>query len=187
MPSNFEADLAEILTKGGERRVALLRYCVMSVTMEPVFVFLTQEYRLRPTHAAALALYDVFCAPDALARIGVVEALPPRNLQLQATAESIRQQWTQLQSPLEADERSAVAITVPHRNLFDRVVEAVRNDPAGRFAAAASLYDPRLGPVQNLPGGKMNAGQRHFVESVWRPLARPRLAAAGFWQIANIE
>ena len=187
MPSNFEADLAEILTKGGERRIELLRYCVMSVTMEPVFVFLAQEYRLRPTHAAALALYDIFCAPDAPARVGVVEALPPRNLQLQATAESIRQQWTQLQSPPEADGRSTVSITVPHRNLFDRVVEAVRNDPASRFAAAASRYDPRLAPLQNLPGGKMNAGQRHFVERVWRPLARLRLAAAGFWQIANIE
>src|SRR5437867_2774371 len=88
MPSNLEMHLTEILAKGGEQRVALLRYCVMSITMEPVFVFLAQEYRLRPTHAAALALYDVFCARDALARIGVMEALPPRNLQLQAAVES---------------------------------------------------------------------------------------------------
>jgi hypothetical protein len=33
----------------------------------------------------------------------------------------------------------------------------------------------------------MNAAQQHFVERVWRPVARPELVAAGFWQIANIE
>lgn len=187
MPSGLEVDLTEILAKGGEQRVALLRYCVMSVTMEPVFLFLTQEYRLCPTHAAALALYDVFCARGALARIGVMEALPPRNLQLQAAVESIREQWTQLQSPPQADERSGVAITAPHRNLFDRVADAVRSDSAGRFAEVARQYDPSLAPQQNLPGGKMGVVQRHFVENIWRPVARPRLLAAGFWQIANIE
>jgi len=187
MPANAEVDLSGILIKGGEQRVALLRYCVMSVTMEPVFLFLTQEYRLRPTHAAALALYDVFCARDALARIGVVEGLPPRNLQLQAAVESIREQWTQLQSPAQPDERSGVAITAPHRNLFDPVADAVWNDSAGRLAELARQYDPSLAPQQNLPGGKMGAVQRHFVEHIWRPVARPRLLAAGFWQIANIE
>jgi hypothetical protein len=180
-------DITEILTKGGERRIALLRYCVMSVAMEPVFVFLTQEYRLRPTHVAALALYDVFCSREALAKISALAALPPRNLQLQATVESIRAQWAQLQSPPQTDERSDPAITTPHRNLFDRVAEAVVNDPTGHFAAVASRYDRRLAPLQNLPGGKMNPAQRYFVDRVWRPLARPRLVAAGFWQIANIE
>jgi hypothetical protein len=63
----------------------------------------------------------------------------------------------------------------------------VRNDPAGRFAELGRQYDPRLAPQQNLPGGKMGAAQRHFVEHIWRPVARPRLLAAGFWQIANIE
>jgi hypothetical protein len=187
MPLNPRVDIAEILARGGEHRVALLRYCVMSVAMEPVFVFLTQEYRLRPTHTAALALYDVFCARGALARIAVFEALPPRNLQLEATVEAIRAQWTQLQSSPQTDECSGPALTTPHRNLFDRVAEAVMSDPTGRFAAVASQYDPRLASQENLPGGKMNAAQRHFVDRVWRPLARPRLAAAGFWQIANIE
>ena len=180
-------DLTEILTTGGEQRVALLRYCVMSVAMEPVFVFLAQEYRLRPAHAGALALYDIFCARDAVARIGVLEALPPRNLQLQAAIESIREQWTQLQSQPQADEHPGVAITSPHRNLFDRVADAIRNDPAGRFAEVGRRNDPMLAPYQNLSGGKMSAGQRHFVENIWKPLARPRLIAAGFWQIVNIE
>ena len=187
MPLNAEVDITEILMKGGEQRIALLRYCVISMAIEPVFVFLAQEYRLRPTHAAALALYDVFCARDALARIKALDALPPRNLQLHATVQSIREQWTQLQSPPHADDRPDVAITAPHRNLFDRVAEAVCNDPTGGFASVASQYDPGVAPLQNLPGGKMNAVQRHFVERVWRPLARPRLVAAGFWQIANIE
>lgn len=51
----------------------------------------------------------------------------------------------------------------------------------------ASRYDPELEPEMNLPGGKLNAGQRYFVDKVWRPLARPRLVAAGFWQIATID
>jgi hypothetical protein len=187
MQSSPGVDLADILMKGGEQRVALLRYCVMSVTMEPVFVFLAQEYRLRPTHAAALALYDVFCARNAAARITVWEALPPRNLQLQAAVDSIREQWAQLQLASQPDEHSRLAITLPHRNLFDRIADAARSDPTSGFARICSRYDPRLAPEQSLSGGRMSAVQRHFVENIWRPVARPRLVAAGFWQIANIE
>lgn len=187
MPSSPSVDIGEILLKGGEERVALLRYCVMSVTLEPVFVFLTHEYRLRPTHGAALALYDVFCAPEAPARVKALGALPPRNLRLLAAAQSIRQQWTRLQSSDDTAEGSSVPMSQPHRNLFDFVAETVRNDPGGPYAQVGGRYDPRLTPQQNLPGGRMSAAQRRFVEKVWRPLARPRLVAVGFWQIANIE
>jgi hypothetical protein len=180
-------DIGEILLRGGEERVALLRYCVMSVTLEPVFVFLTHEYRLRPTHGAALGLYDVFCAPEAPAKVQALSALPPRNLRLSAAALSIRQQWTRLQSSEEPADGSSVWMSIPHKDLFDLVAETVRNDPGGHFAQVGARYDPRLTPQDNLPGGRMSAAQRRFVEKIWRPLARPRLVAAGFWQIANIE
>ena len=180
-------DIAETLMRGGARRIALLRYCVISVTMEPVFVFLTQEYRLRPTHVAALALYDVFCAPGAPARINVGDPLPPRNLTLVAAIRAIRQQWDYLQGAGEPREEAGVSITTPYRNLFDSIARSVQGDPEGPFAQVELRFDPQLSPQENLPGGKMNAGQRHFVEKIWQPIVRPRLVAAGFWHIANIE
>lgn len=180
-------DIAEILTRGGAPRIALLRYCVMSVTMEPVFVFLTDEYRLRPTHAAALALYDLFCAPDAPARIKAWEALPPRNLALAVPIRSIRQQWDYLQSTREPQEEASISITAPYRNLFDFIARSVQNNAEGAFVRIELEFDLGLSPQENLPGGKMNAGQRHFVEKIWRPVVRPRLVAAGFWHMGNIE
>jgi len=180
-------DVAEILTRGGASRIELLRYCVMSVTMEPVFVFLTQEYRLRPTHVAALALYDVFCAPEASARIKGGDVLPPRNLVLVAAIRSIRQQWDYLQGAGEPREEAGVSITTPYRNLFDPVARSVQNDAKGAFARLELRFNPQLSPQENLPGGKMNAGQRYFVEKIWQPVVRPRLVTAGFWHIANIE
>ena len=53
------------LQAGGRGRIDLLRHCVQSVTMEPLFAFLVQEYRQRPRHAAAIALLFAlrFCFP----------------------------------------------------------------------------------------------------------------------------
>ena len=137
-------DVAEILARGGAPRIELLRYCVMSVTMEPVFVFLTQEYRLRPTHGAALALYDVFCAPSAPARIKAGDALPPRNLPLVAAIRSIRQQWDYLQGAEELREEAGVSITTPYRNLFDPIARSVQNDAEGAFARLELQFNPQL-------------------------------------------
>jgi hypothetical protein len=187
MRARSAVDIGDILMRGGEERVALLRYCVMSVTMEPLFVFLAREYRFRPTPVAALALYDIFCASDGPARLGTLHALPPRNLALNAAVESIRQQSARLQCPRAPGDNAPISIATPSRNLFDRVADSVKNDPTGRFARVCNQYNPALAPHQNLPGGRMTAVQRHYLENIWRPLARPRLVAAGFWQIANIE
>lgn len=186
MAAQTSADLDAILTGGGAPRTALLRYCVMSVTMEPVFVFLAREYRLRPTHGAALALYDVFCARDAVARVSAPGLLPPRDLRLSAAIRPIRQQWEAMQSP-RPDTDPAAATTAPYKNLFDFILSALCDDPEGPLAALARRYDPGLEPEMNLPGGKLNVGQRHFVDKVWRALARPRLLRAGFWQVETIE
>jgi hypothetical protein len=181
------ADIAEILSRGGEARIALLRYCVMSITPEPVFLFLVHEYRLRPAHLSALALYDVFCAPGAPARVRSPAALPPRDLHLSAAADFIRKQWAALHSPGQQEDGVPVSSTVPHRDLFDRLAAALQQDREGALARVARLYDPGRTPHQNLPGGKLSPVQKHFVERVWRPAARPTLVAAGFWQIANVE
>ena len=92
MPEQADSSIQQILSAGGEVSIALMQYCVRSVTMEPLFVFLSREYRLRPAHAGALALYDVFCAPDAPARIGAANLLPPHNMTLAFSVNAIRRQ-----------------------------------------------------------------------------------------------
>ena len=187
MPPRNLIDIGDILTRGGEQRIALLRYCVMSVAMEPVFVFLAGEYRMRPTHAGALALYDLFCAADAPARIQAPNALPPRSLHLSSAIQSIRAQGAQAQLPPQSEDVVRIPITTPARTLFDAVVDDLRKDANGRYARVGSQFDPELAPVQQLPGGNMSPSQRHFRDTVWLPVARPRLVDAGYWQLANIE
>ena len=186
MPSLSLSDLDELMTRGGVGRVKLLQFCVRSVTMEPLFVYLVSEYRWRPTHVAALALYDVFCAPGALARVKALAALPPRELRLSAAVAPLRRQFDYLRSP-PADDDSGMSITTPYRNMYDNVVSALRDDPDGPLAEVVRRYDPDLDPTENLPGGRMNAGQRHFVDNIWKPLIRPQLVGAGFWQVGSIE
>jgi hypothetical protein len=50
----------------------------------------------------------------------------------------------------------------------------------------SATFDPQLTSEENLPGGKMTAGQRQFVEHVWQRIVKPRLTAGGFWQIETI-
>jgi hypothetical protein len=179
-------DIADTLARGGSGRMDLLRYCVMTITMEPVFLFLAGEYRLRPTHAGALALYDVFCEPRSPARLSAHELLPPRDLALSTGIAQIRERWTAMQAPAQDDEAPGRVPAGPARSLFDSLVRGVRADANGRLAALVAAYDPRLSAAENLPGGKLNASQRSFVDNVWLAFARPRLAAAGFWQIATV-
>ena len=179
--------LEQIVAAGGRGRIDLLRHCVQTVTLEPLFVFLAGEYRQRPTHVAALALFEMFCVPAAPCLLRAHQALPPREPMLAASVRAIRAQWLQLQSPQPVAAEDAVAITVPTHGLFDNVVRAVTNDPDGPYASLARRYDPALTPAENLPDGRMTQAQRLFVENTWKPVARPRLVAAGFWQLAAIE
>jgi hypothetical protein len=187
MPTLSPGDLDTLLTQGGAPRIALLRLCVMSVTPDPLFVFLVGEYRIRPAHAAALALYDAFCAPGALARIEAPGALPPLDLRLGSAIATLRQQWVQRHSLEPPDATNSVAVSTPPRHLFDAVAKACQNNPAGGYVRLAASYNPQRSPEEHLPGGRMTAGQRQFVEYVWKPRVRPGLIAAGFWRIADIE
>lgn len=179
-------DLWKILDRGGAERLALLRYCVLSVTMEPLFVYLVQEYRYRPAHAAALALFDVFCAQQAPARLRAYELLPPRALRVQAAIAAVRAQWAQMQLAESPPEDTAVRIATPARTLFDEIERGVQQDASGRLARLRRAYDPQRTPEENLPGGKLNEGQRQFVERVWQPVVKPRLVAAGFWRVETV-
>jgi hypothetical protein len=177
-------DIEDLLNRGGAGRIALLRYCVMSIRMEPIVVFLAQEYRYRPSHAGALALFDLFCDEHAPARLEAYELLPPRQLGLRAALARVRAQWNQMKSPAPEDEEELIAVTTPARDLFDAVVRGLRGD--ARLTALRTSYDPQLTAQENLPGGKMTAGQRQFVEGAWNPVVKPRLTAAGFWQMSTI-
>jgi hypothetical protein len=179
--------LEQFLASGGRGRIDLLRHCVLSITMEPIFVFLVSEYRQRPTHAGALTLFDVFCAPGAPCRLRADPVLPPRELVLAASIRALRAQWLQLQSARPPAPEDAVAITMPMRGLFDSVVRSVMNDPDAPYTRLACRYDPALTPAENLPDGRMTQAQRLFVENTWKPVVRPRLVAAGFWQLQTIE
>jgi hypothetical protein len=180
------ADLDAILAKGGEHRIALLRYCAISGTMEPVFVFLVTLYRLRPTHAGALALYDVFCAPGAPGRVRAPDVLPPRNLRLSADAGSVRAQWAQVATGEARESDVAMRITTPHRDLFDVVTQWLRRDPESPWSRVGHTFDVGRTPEENLPGGRMSPGQRQFRDERWLPVIRPRLVDAGFWPLASI-
>ena len=199
-------DIFDILERGGPQRIAFLRYCVLSVSMEPMFVFLVQEYRYRSSHAAALALFDLFCARQAPARLAADDLLPPRELLVEAAIGRIRAEWMQMYGPKPPGEisyapqppgenpqaretpgaDSTAVFATPARELFDAIVRGLRQDAHGGLARIGSTYDPLLTPEENLPGGKLNAGQRYFVEGIWQPIVKPRLVAAGFWRIATI-
>ena len=180
-------DIDATFSRGGVERLDLLRYCVMAINMEPLFLFLAGEYRLRPTHAGALALFDMFCATGAPARLEAYELLPPRELALAAEISKIRERWAAMQAPAHEDEETTrSAPSWPARSLFDALARGVRADTHGRLRSIGASYDPQLTPHENLPGGKLSASQRQFVERVWQPIVRPRLAAAGFWQISTI-
>lgn len=174
------------LETGGAGRVALLQYCVRSVTPEPIFLFASAEYRRRPTHNAALAIYDVFCAIGSPARIRVPDALPPRELSLSAFVEGLRAR--EVEPHDRAEQAEAQSGLMPARfDLFDKLSAWLQGSPDGPLAELASAYDPALTPDQNLAGGRMNASQQFFRDKVWVPVIRPRLVGAGFWQLSAID
>ncbi len=184
----------EHFTRGGKPLLDLLAFCVMSYRVEALFAFLVREYRLQPTPERALAMFDVFCAPQAPARMRAIEVLPPRNVAFQSEIERLREQWIASQvGPVgeatieeERDETARLPPPVAPRYLFDSLMAHLQNLPGDPVGAAGRQFDPALSPAENLPGGQMTAGQRAFVERVWQPQIRPALVAAGFWRVGTV-
>ena len=69
-------------------------------------------------------------------------------------------------------------------NPLIQAMEKMSPDP---IATPGHAFDPAQSPAANLPGGRMTAGQRAFVEGVWQPRVRPELVRAGFWKIADVS
>lgn len=181
------ADIHDIFRRGGKQLIDFLEYCVISRKMAPVFAFLLSEYRTQPTVEKALGLYDMFCAADAPARLDAAPVLPPRDLRIQQEILRIRDHIHQLEvlnalSP-ELPRRPAT----PAKYLFDFIVDHLGSCEDQPLGEIARRYDPNLTPLENLPGGKMSRAERLFVDRVWQPSVRPRLAAAGFRRIANVS
>jgi hypothetical protein len=178
----------EALSRGGAARVALFQYCVRSVTPEPLFLFASGEYRLRPSHAGALAIYDVFCAVSAPARIRIPEALPPLDLALVFAVDAVRRQLESARNSADADGGgSATGALPPLGGLFAPLAARLRNRAESPLTDLSRRYDPARTPDENLEGGRMNVSQRYFRDKVWTPAIRPRLVAAGFWQFGAID
>jgi hypothetical protein len=184
-------DLNAVLLRGGTTLLDLLQFCVLSVQPAPLFVFLVQEYRQTPRAASALALYDAFCAPAAPARVEADIVLAPRDLRLHQAIEAVRRQvaWAAAPLPPVAEGEQPPPrrfVPIPPAHLFDPVVSHLRDLEDGPLARVSRDYNPDRAPLENLPGGKMNASQRFFVDNIWRPRLRPQLVAAGFWRIATV-
>ena len=177
-------DIDSVFARGGKKLIDLLDYGARSVQPDLLFVFLVQEYRQLPTTLKAVALYDSFCAPRTAARVSATEMLPPINFQIEIAMRPLLLNLGQVE---EARAKAAMGppLLLPPKYLFDTLDLHLRKNSAS-LRAIKRRYRVRLSPVKNLPGGRMNAGQRHFVDRVWEPILRPRLIAAGFRRLTAV-
>jgi hypothetical protein len=177
-------DLDEIFGRGGKELIDLLDHAVRAVATDVVFLFLVEEYRMAPTAAKAVALYDVFCAPDALARLSSTDRLPPASFHIDVSLRALRQNLSQRQQS-QSQGLTLAPLMLPPKFLFDAIANDVRKNSAS-LRRLKRRYRPERTPAANLPGGRMNAGQRFFVEKVWELNLRPRLVSTGFRRIGSI-
>lgn len=184
--AGMSVDIDIIFHRGGKRLLDLLDYCVRSVQLDPLFLFLIREYRQQPTTPRAIVLYDVFCAVDAPVRLTVREVLPPQDLRLEAAVRPWRGNGGCVQGAGVASvSTSGSVLLLPPKYLFDGVEARVRAaSPALRHIRRH--YRLRRTPIENLPGGRMSAAQRRFLDQVWQPRLRPRLMAVGFRHVTTL-
>src|SRR5262245_18960881 len=156
-------DVEEVLRRGGKGLLDLLSYSVFSVQLEPLFVFLAGEFRQAPTAAKALALNDLFCAPGAPGRLRTYEVLEPRELRLRRALDPIREAAARPAPAEDEGEEMTPPVPIPAAHLFDFLVAQLQGLADGPLQQVARQYDPDKTPAENLPGGKMSAGQRSFV------------------------
>lgn len=186
----MSVDVNVIFEKGGRDLIDFLEYCVLGVKKDILFLYLAREYRLRPTAAGAVALHDVFCTATAPARISAAHLLAPKDMRLDQSVHPYRQNILEKHriesTGGEDDEQRNVPPLLPPRHLFDPLVHQLISGSDSVLSEVQQHYNPALTPHENLPGGKLNAGQRAFVENIWTPLVRPHLVAAGYWRIATV-
>ncbi len=177
-------DLDDYFSRGGQELIDLLDHGVRAVQIDLLFIFLVQEYRQFPTTPRAVALYEIFCARPAPARLSAAPVLPPINLQIEAALRPLQLNLAQSQAA-PSGPGAAPILLLPPRFLFDGIDHYLRKNSRG-LHQVKRRYQPGRTPVANLPGGRMTPGQRHFVDKVWQPKLRPWLVAAGFRRMASI-
>ena len=180
MPIDFD----ELVSSGGEALVDLLDYSVRAMVFDVLFVFLVREYQQQPTGPKAVALYDGFCASHALAPLSVPDALRRHQWQLEAALRQIKSDFTR-QEVAGMSGTPGASMILPPKFLFDSLTTRLREDSAA-FRHVRDYYNPDLTPLQNLPGGRMTANQRNFVDKIWTPKLRPVLVRADFRRVASI-
>lgn len=180
MPINLD----EFFSGGGKELIDLLDYGVRAVQADLLFIFLVQEYRQHPTTPKAVALYDIFCAPHSPVRLSAAERLPPIHLQIEVALRPLRSNLA-LVAAARASAAVAPPLILPPKFLFDAIDLHLREKSLA-LRGVLRRYRPQRTPLANLPGGKMNAGQRHFVEKVWEPKLRPLPVGAGFRRMGSI-
>ena len=150
-----------------------LEFCVSNGEMEPLFVRLVEEYRAAPTVAKAVALYDVFCAPCAPAKIDAAPCLPPRDMRIPNAMRPIRLNWTRMQAAYVFGPSKQISNKPPSRSLFDAIARYLAR--AERLLGARKRY-------QTWRGGICHPTEQHehFVRRIWQPIVSPHLSAAGF-------
>jgi hypothetical protein len=176
----------ETCRSGGKGLVDVLDFCVFSVEMDPIFLYLVQEYRLQPTGGRALALYDLFCPAGAPARLSVTNVLPPRDCLLPQLIQRVREPRLACVDAEADPPRFVPAPQVPGKHIFDGIAKAILEDTEGGVWRVESRFDPERGPRGSLPQGGLGPSQRQFVEGVWKRTVRPALVQAGFWKMATI-
>lgn len=174
-------DADETFAKGGKELIQLLEFCISSVQLEGLFVVLAGDYRIAPTPAKLLALYDEFCAPRAPARLKVKGV---GDLRFAAAVEKVRAAVNAAKTPPPEGEPPPPPVFA-ERSIFDGLIAELKA-PEGPVRKVAAGFDPAKSVSENLPGGRMSAGQRAFKEQVWQRGVRPRLVAAGFHRAAPL-
>ena len=178
------ADLDKIISVGGRELVDLLNYAVRAMQADLLFVFLVGEYRNAPTSHKAVALYEIFCAPQAPARLSASELLPPVHPQLEVALRSLRANVAAVNAARASGSEAPILI-LPPKFIFDTIVLHLRKkSPCLR--QVKRRYRVERTPSANLQGGKMSEAQRFFVDRVWTPNLRPRLLTVGFRRVSSI-
>lgn len=88
--------------RGGRELVDLLTHCVFSFNTDALFLFLVREYQFRPQADSALAIYDVFCAANAPARISDTRSIPPKDMRIDHAICTLRREFLAATQPPDA-------------------------------------------------------------------------------------
>jgi hypothetical protein len=172
-----------ILQRGGAPCIDFLDFCLKCAKLEALFVYLVElEYKIKPTKTRALALYDVFCAPNAPLRVNCDQFLPPIDTTLSTAIQAVRAEQQQASQMSKIMRKLTANTRVPPFLIFDRVVEAVFGNHGNEncITDICRSYDPGNSVSENLKKGRIGDSSITFAGAAWVGMPRNTLLAAGF-------